>query len=286
MHGAPNWTCIACVLAERSRSAPQALETPCLRWPLPPTERPSLSHRASAPQPPRPRLLPAPRGSVFISFRRLSPAWMEALTRSDRAVSSGGVGGKPVIHFHHSVTKGTKDNTSIQRATVNWTASQMMHFAMHTVHILEPSVLVEQRQHRAWLCFCLHMQYVELLLRDSFDKEKVALLDRLIYAQQTLFLSIPRYSELWEPKNHYAQHFPVDILRFGPPVLYWEIKQAARLHLKSELVDAVGERCLPGTSSIIDELHDAGAIPGGQSVWVRWAYDVKLTHRRTLTRES
>eukprot|EP00965_Chrysotila_dentata_P140753 4653005-Pleurochrysis_carterae.AAC.1 len=26
--------------------------------------------------------------------------------------------------FHHSVTKGTKDNTPLQAATVNWTASQ------------------------------------------------------------------------------------------------------------------------------------------------------------------
>eukprot|EP00965_Chrysotila_dentata_P020883 691108-Pleurochrysis_carterae.AAC.1 len=113
-----------------------------------------------------------------------------------------------------------------------------------------------------------------------------------------------------EAKNHFAQHFPVDILRFGPPALYWEMKfemrhQAMKNYakrsnfvdmaytvleqadlkealdltagklldfLKPELIDTVGERCFPGTSSIIDELYDAGAIPGGQSVWVRWAY--------------
>eukprot|EP00965_Chrysotila_dentata_P172383 5688849-Pleurochrysis_carterae.AAC.1 len=50
--------------------------------------------------------------------------------------------------FYHSVTKGTKDNTPIQGATVNWTASQVMHFAMHAVHIIKPFVPVEQRQHR------------------------------------------------------------------------------------------------------------------------------------------
>eukprot|EP00965_Chrysotila_dentata_P177464 5861641-Pleurochrysis_carterae.AAC.1 len=154
------------------------------------------------------------------------------------------------------------------------------------------------------------MQYVELLLHDSLDREKIALLDQLICAQQTLFLSIPQYSELWKPKNHYAQLFPVDILRLGPPVLYWEMKfemrhQALKNYakrsnfvnvaytvleqadlkdaldltegklldfLKPELVDTVGERCLLGTSSIIDELFDAGPIPCGQSVWVRWAY--------------
>eukprot|EP00965_Chrysotila_dentata_P165034 5449011-Pleurochrysis_carterae.AAC.1 len=56
--------------------------------------------------------------------------------------------------------------------------------------------------------------------------------------------------------------------------------------LEPELVDTVGGRFLPGTSSIIDELYDAGAIPSGQSVWVRWAYGVKLTYRRALTRAS
>eukprot|EP00965_Chrysotila_dentata_P219834 6191379-Pleurochrysis_carterae.AAC.2 len=137
------------------------------------------------------------------------------------------------------------------------------------------------------------------------------------------FLSLDfAYSKPWKPKSHFAQHFPVDIL--GPPVLYWEMKfemrrQALKNYakrpnfvnvaytvleqadlkealdlaegklldfLKPELIDTVGERCLPGTSSIIDELYDAGAIPGGQSVWVRWVYGVKLTHRRTLTRAS
>eukprot|EP00965_Chrysotila_dentata_P059598 1977408-Pleurochrysis_carterae.AAC.1 len=116
--------------------------------------------------------------------------------------------------FHHPVVKGSKDNTPHQAATVNRTASQVMHFTMHAVHIMKPFVHVEQRQHLRG----------QLLLHDSFDREKVALLDRLIYAQQKLVLSIPQYSELWKPKNHYAQCFPVDILRYGLPVLYWELK--------------------------------------------------------------
>lgn len=226
--------------------------------------------------------------------------------------------------FHHSVTKGTKDNTPVPAATINWTASQVMHFAMHAVHILEPFVPSDQRQHRVWVCFRLHMQYVELLLHDSFDLTKIALLDRLIYAQQTLFLQIPQYSELWKPKNHYAQHFPVDILRFGPPVMYWELKfemrhqalknyakrsnfvnvaytvlQQADLKealdltegklldfLQPELIDTVAEKCDPGSSAIIDELFSAGTIPLQQSVWVNWAYGLKITHRRTISRSS
>ena len=41
-------------------------------------------------------------------------------------------------------------------------------------------------------------------------------LDSLIYQQQALFLSIPQYSDLWMPNNHHAQHFPMDILLWGP----------------------------------------------------------------------
>eukprot|EP00965_Chrysotila_dentata_P094667 3130564-Pleurochrysis_carterae.AAC.1 len=50
--------------------------------------------------------------------------------------------------FHHSVTKGTKDNTPVPAAIINWTASQVMHFAVNAVHILEPFVPSDQRQHR------------------------------------------------------------------------------------------------------------------------------------------
>eukprot|EP00965_Chrysotila_dentata_P055247 1833477-Pleurochrysis_carterae.AAC.1 len=44
-----------------------------------------------------------------------------------------------------------------------------------------------------------------------------------------MFLSIPQYNELWKPKNHFAQHFPVDLFRYGPPVMYWELKFEMRL---------------------------------------------------------
>ena len=26
---------------------------------------------------------------------------------------------------------------------------------------------------------------------------------------------------IWKPKNHYFSHFPLDILRWGPPRAYW-----------------------------------------------------------------
>eukprot|EP00965_Chrysotila_dentata_P048011 1592643-Pleurochrysis_carterae.AAC.1 len=50
MHGFPICIRIACVLAERSRSAPQALGN-SLVWPPLPIERPSRSHRKGALEP-------------------------------------------------------------------------------------------------------------------------------------------------------------------------------------------------------------------------------------------
>eukprot|EP00965_Chrysotila_dentata_P215406 6188761-Pleurochrysis_carterae.AAC.1 len=82
MHGFLICIRIACVLAERSRSAPQALGTRS-RWPMPIFERPLLepphSRRASA-RVPAPA--PSPRRCVFIYFRRSQPARMVALVSS------------------------------------------------------------------------------------------------------------------------------------------------------------------------------------------------------------
>eukprot|EP00965_Chrysotila_dentata_P144495 4772811-Pleurochrysis_carterae.AAC.1 len=60
MHGSPNWTRIACALAERSRSAPRTLGTRARDGCCCPSEPTSSSHRVGASQPPRPRELPMP----------------------------------------------------------------------------------------------------------------------------------------------------------------------------------------------------------------------------------
>eukprot|EP00965_Chrysotila_dentata_P161034 5316947-Pleurochrysis_carterae.AAC.1 len=54
MHCFTNWTRVAYVLAEHSRSAPQALGYLSSRWPPLLCERPSPSRHAGATQPPRP----------------------------------------------------------------------------------------------------------------------------------------------------------------------------------------------------------------------------------------
>eukprot|EP00965_Chrysotila_dentata_P159976 5283724-Pleurochrysis_carterae.AAC.1 len=69
--------CIASHAYSRSARAPllKFLDTLARDGCEPPiSERPSLSHRAGASQPPRPRLLPAPRRLYFMYYRRLLPA--------------------------------------------------------------------------------------------------------------------------------------------------------------------------------------------------------------------
>jgi len=48
------------------------------------------------------------------------------------------------------------------------------------------------------------------------------MLDRLIYEHHELFLAAEEYgSRLFKPKNHFACHFPSDILNHGPVRNYW-----------------------------------------------------------------
>ena len=118
----------------------------------------------------------------------------------------------------------------------------------------------DQLAHPVWTCLQQHLQYFTLLLQTSFSKADVRRIDQLIYSQQSIFLTIPQYHRcrapllprasfcqtfkpslpsglcsLWKPKNHFAQHFPVDIMRYGPPVYYWCMKFEMRHQVRVAL---------------------------------------------------
>ena len=118
---------------------------------------------------------------------------------------------------------------------------QVIHFALHAQLIFAPLIPDDQQDNPVWVCLQQHLQYVTLLMQTSYTRSDVMRLDKLIFSQQTLFLSIPQYfmsaphsslnaglfslaqgavficlCRLWRPKNHFAQHFPVDIMRYGP----------------------------------------------------------------------
>ena len=95
---------------------------------------------------------------------------------------------------------------------------------MHAQQVFAPFIPAGETKNIHWVCLQQHLQYVMLLMQTSFSRDDIARLDQLIFSQQSLFLSIPHYFFLWKPKNHFAQHFPVDIIRFGPPLFYWCMK--------------------------------------------------------------
>ena len=128
--------------------------------------------------------------------------------------------------FRHDAEEGTDALTPHTDASISWTAAQVRKFMLHAVEILiggsEP--LVKDCSKASWICFELHCQYFQLLHLLSYSRDDIIKLDRLIYKQQEMFLKIPQYDGLWKLKNHFATHLPVDILRFGPPTYWSEMK--------------------------------------------------------------
>jgi hypothetical protein len=112
--------------------------------------------------------------------------------------------------------------------SIPYTSGQMLHFVLHSLEILRPllpSSAFESAEYKAWAA---HVRYFAALMKSSFTDTSIAELDRLIYCAQTMFLKIAAYSALWKPKNHFAQHFPQDIRRFGPPRTFWCMRFEAK----------------------------------------------------------
>jgi len=133
---------------------------------------------------------------------------------------AGGRGDRPPP-FREESKEGTQDCTPHPDASVGWKAAAVKNFMMSAEAIFRESCgdkLIETEA--VWVCFKLHCEYFALLHLTSFEHADIVKLDGLIYRQQTLFLGIAHYTGLWKVKNHFATHFPVDILKFGPP-LYW-----------------------------------------------------------------
>ena len=141
--------------------------------------------------------------------------------------------------FRDTVKKGTINGTPADDVSLGWSATQVHYFAMHALEIFGPLITPAMEQHAVWLCFKQHIQYYMLLQQTKFTKNDVAQLDQLIFSQQTLFLSIPHYFSLWRPKNHFAQHFPVDILRYGPPVYY----KCLKFEMRHQLIKKIARGC-------------------------------------------
>ena len=101
------------------------------------------------------------------------------------------------------------------------TAIQLKHLAEHAIQILSPLVKKQHKQSPAWMCLVVHVEIVHLLMQRSFTMDDILTLDRKIWLHDSIWLKAPELRRCWKPKNHYLSHFPLDILRWGPPRSYW-----------------------------------------------------------------
>jgi hypothetical protein len=139
----------------------------------------------------------------------------------------GGAANRP-SYFTDGILKGTyppSDSTltgSIPKAGchVHMTAGDTFRFALHSVEVLGP-LIAGHWDDPIWQCWLLHVHYLSLIMQHSISATQISLLDELIFKHQEAFLAIDEYVWLYKPKHHFACHFPIDILNFGPPRHYW-----------------------------------------------------------------
>ena len=124
--------------------------------------------------------------------------------------------------------KGRKGKLPSGKGSIPYTSGQMLHFVLHSLEVLRPLMPVEAMQSPEWKAWVAHVQYFAAMMKPSFTDESIGLLDDMIYKAQTLFLGIKAYDQLWKPKNHFVQHIPSDIKRFGPPRTYWCMRFEAK----------------------------------------------------------
>ena len=150
--------------------------------------------------------------------------WVSACKEADDD-KSGDIDGKEGMRIWKNMLHEVRMRTNTSSDTsVGWKAMSVHAFMLRGIEFFQYFVPKGHEKEESWVCFKLHCLYYALLQKTSFEKIDIVNLDSLICKQQTLFLKIDHYVDLWKPKNHWATHFPVDIIRFGPPVYWSELK--------------------------------------------------------------
>lgn len=228
--------------------------------------------------------------------------------------------GTRLQEIQESSVTGTGHGLPRAEASLPFTAHQMMVVAIHSVSLLSRFVPAGDNgwDTDVWQCWMEHQSYFCKLLSTRWTLEDVRELDVAIYKQQTRFLGIPQYYDLWMPKHHYAQHFPLDILLWGPPIYYcclmfemengvfkkagshcnrknllescvqpvlikraMELRDGVhKLRLLPSGVERAVEDVVPGVSECIDLLWSSGFVrPTETSVHVIWLYSLRMRGR-------
>ena len=105
-------------------------------------------------------------------------------------------------------------------AHVHMTSGQMLTFARHSTQLfIDLGVPLDDAAFRAWTT---HMRMLNMLMQHSLMLDEVHELSKTIVSHQEQLIALSNvYPNIWKPKHHYACHFPLDILHFGPPRHYW-----------------------------------------------------------------
>lgn len=146
----------------------------------------------------------------------------------------------PPLYKQH-IEEGIANGQPKHDAHVHLTASQMLTFAQFSVALFTgdlPTALVKDQSDPLWVCWCAHLDYLNVLLAYSFTYDSVVHLDRLIFRHQTLFTAA--YPGYWKPKFALICHFPMDILRGGPPRLL--------MTMRFEAMNQVFKRIMVGSN--------------------------------------
>ena len=107
-----------------------------------------------------------------------------------------------------------------------FTSGQMLTFVTQSLTLLRPTLSQEALASPEWAAWAAHVKYFVGLMQSEFTETSICQVDADIQQAQKLFLDL--YPHLWKPKNHFVQHIPDDIRRFGPPRTYWCMRFEAK----------------------------------------------------------
>ena len=163
--------------------------------------------------------------AMLFYFLRKRPTWgftIEKLNARMRNYAWPGGFAPPTFTVGY-LEKGTTEGKCKKGCHVHMTAGDMAIFVRHSIDLLLP--LIGDVSDPLWQCWVAHVKYVRLLLQHRLTYDELLELDRCIYEHHQLFLACDEYGErLFKPKNHFACHFPADILNHGPVRHYWAMR--------------------------------------------------------------
>ena len=119
------------------------------------------------------------------------------------------------------LTEGATGGVPSADCSLSGTAGQIAHVLLHIPAIFGSLVPEDKRNDTVWQMALLTCKISRLLWQRSFSTADLLNLDKSIWLHDSLILGSPYLQHLWKPKNHYVSHFPLEILRWGPPRTYW-----------------------------------------------------------------